>query len=472
MAFNAQTDHKESLQTLAMAMRQEKGSDITSLELAEAMNNIGELPARTKKNCHIDYQKMTTAFNVWVNGDDKGWVDSSVYIANRTYPAYCARGEYIFYRQDFVPEFKGTYNRIRGGIKENADSSVMKKMYSLRGLKEDKWNPADIIAIKSDKETQVRKLLKDFKASKVSKMSKEVEAQNKKMDLKGKTGKTITLMEDLDEMYEYNKLIDDLFKKKEVVGISLKKATTKTFPMKVMRHKDSGGIKQALNLNIKITSVHYLPTNQKCIVEFDVSGKKGSFLDIRGFDQSKKIADVQIQLSLKGSAAAHGKITLPIVTMLTKLSRGRVALSKLNAEKRKRFGSSKLKSAHGFTDWTIFNDYVKNPVQFSVDSDKWCDYIQWLSNTRHDSAKVKREVQKLLGKKSDVFKAAKYLKHKVQSYEVGYILDKDQKQIHEDIKENIIKSIVTYSGSKGMVIFNNKNAAAYMISSTYLKCGG
>ena len=55
---------------------------------------------------------------------------------------------------------------------------------------------------------------------------------------------------------------------------------------------------------------------------------------------------------------------------------------------------------------------------------------------------------------------------------VGYILDRDQKQIKEDIKENIIKSMVSYSGSKGMTIFNDSKAVGYMISSTYLKVGG
>ena len=80
----------------------------------------------------------------------------------------------------------------------------------------------------------------------------------------------------------------------------------------------------------------------------------------------------------------------------------------------------------------------------------------------------------LLGKKgsSSVFTAAKFLKHKVQSYEVGYLLDKDQKIIKEEIKNNIIKSMVAYAGSKGMFIFNNKSAIAFMTSSTYMKLGG
>ena len=107
-----------------------------------------------------------------------------------------------------------------------------------------------------------------------------------------------------------------------------------------------------------------------------------------------------------------------------------------------------------------------------MDKDKWSEYIQWLSKNRHESVAVIREVDKLLKKKNGVFDAAKYLKHKVQAYEVGFLLDTQQKQIREDIKENIIKSMISYAGSKGMIIFNDSKATAFMVSSTYLKCGG
>jgi hypothetical protein len=105
--------------------------------------------------------------------------------------------------------------------------------------------------------------------------------------------------------------------------------------------------------------------------------------------------------------------------------------------------------------------------------DKWAQYIQWLSKNRHESVSVIKEVNKMLkNKTTGVFDAAKYLKHKVQSYEVGFLLDTEQKQIKEYIKENIIKSIISYAGSKGMIIFNDTKATAFMVSSTYLKCGG
>ena len=468
MAFTARTDHKESLQTLAMSMRQEKGSDLTNLELAKAMKDLNNIPSNIKNSCVIDYNKMKSDFNSWVTEGAQDWIDSSVWIANASYPKYCSSGGYKFYRQDFVPGFKGTFVKIRNKIRENAKSSVLKKMYAVVGMGEDKWNPADIIAIKASGSNRTMSLLENFDATKVSKESKETRKQNKDLS----KDPMINVMQDLDEMYEYNKLIDDLFKKKELIGISLKKATSPSVKMEVLDHKEVKGLKKSLDLKIEITKVHYSTTNQKCIVDFTIGDQKGNYLDIRGFESSRKIADIQIQLSKKGSSAAHGKVTLPVVTLIAKLSKGRAALSKLNSKKRSMFKNLKKSSIHGFTDWTNFDDYRNNPVQLEIDKDKWSEYIQWLSKNRHESVAVNKEVDKLMKKKTGVFDAAKYLKHKVQAYEVGFLLDTQQKQIKDDIKENIIKSMISYAGSKGMLIFNDSKATAFMVSSTYLKCGG
>ena len=97
---------------------------------------------------------------------------------------------------------------------------------------------------------------------------------------------------------------------------------------------------------------------------------------------SRKIADIQIQLSKKGSSAAHGKVLnssgsyLPNQTKL-KLEH---ALSKLNAKKRLvNLKILKKVLLNGFTDWTNFDDYKNNAIQLELDKDKWSEYIQWLS---------------------------------------------------------------------------------------------
>tara|TARA_Y100001973_G_C5167560_1_gene317073 strand:- start:46 stop:1461 length:1416 start_codon:yes stop_codon:yes gene_type:complete len=471
MAFNAQTSHKESLQTLAMALRQDMGRDIQPIELAEEMKDLTALAPSIKNFCEIDYSKMTRDFNVWVNSDSMDWIESSCWIANSTYPTYCKGGDFTFYRQDFVPDFKGTYKKIKDKIKKNAKASILRKMYKVVGMSEDKWNPADIIAIKTSEASKTMRLLKNFEASKVSKQSAITKTKNK-----NSKDQLVHVMQDLDEMYEYNQLIDDLFKQNILLGISLKKANSSSVKMKVIDHKGDKGLKDSLNMNIDITDVKFLPTNQKCIVEFNMSGEKGHYFDIRGFETTTKIADVQVQLSKTGSSAAHGKITLPVVTLILKLSKGRSALSKLNSKKRSMFKGLSSSSIHGFTDAKIFNQYSKDPNKLAVHKENWARYIQFLSNSKHESTTVINEVNKLISKKqgrtSGVFDAAKYLKHKVQSYEVGHILDTNQKQIKEEIKENVIKSMVSYSGSKGMTIFNDNKAVGYMISSTYLKVGG
>ena len=76
--------------------------------------------------------------------------------------------------------------------------------------------------------------------------------------------------------------------------------------------------------------------DQKAVIFFDVDGlpgKTGKYsFDIRGFEPTRNIADIQIGLLKEGGTTYQGKITLPVTTMITKLSNGRMALSKMNAE--------------------------------------------------------------------------------------------------------------------------------------------
>ena len=479
MAFTPNTADKESLQTLAMAVRQRLAKNISPAALEPYMADLPALDPIIKKHCAIDYSKMNSRFANWVEAGAQDWLESSCYIANSSYGPLFKQATYNFYRQDYVKDFKGTYNKLRNKIKSKASIAMLRKMYAVVGMSEDKWNPADVIAIKANKETEVINKLKNFKASKHSTMSKDVENANRSLQsgLPGEASKNLLMMKDLDEMYEYNQLIDDLFKDKDCMGLSLKKATSPSVKMEVLRHKQVKGMKEALNLQVDITKVDYLESNQKCLVYFNMAGKSGHYLDIRGFESSKKIADVQVQLSKTGSSAAHGKVTLPIITLITKRSMGGRAFITMRNKRNQLFRKTFQKSGiHSFSDWRIFDGYTKKGMDKVLQEDltNWANYIQFLSNSKHSSSHIIGKVMELLGKKTSnsVFTAAKFLKHKVQSYEVGYILDKDQKIIREEIKNNIIKSMVAYAGSKGMFIFNNNNAIAFMTSSTYMKLGG
>lgn len=472
----ATTEDKESLQVLAMSLRQNKGTAITNTDLSLAMTDLPSIEQPVRNHCFINYSRCNTSFSRWLNETAVGeWIDSSVWIANKVYPAYCKSGNYNFYRQDFVPGFKGTFNRLKNEIKNTSNRSVMKQMYDVVTVGEDKWNPADIIAIKASDSSRVLQELQNFDASNHSRMSRDLHEQNQKI-LSGGSEKTLEAIEDLDSLYEYNNYIDELFSKKICIGISLKKATSENVTMKVMRHSKVKGLKESLNMNVVVTGVEYSDTNQKCIVNFTLSGKAGHYLDIRGFESSRAISDVQVQLSKRGSSAAHGKITLPVISLITKRSAGGRAFISMKSRRSSIFsGVQHAKSnIHNFTDWKIFDSYRANGggPRLVADLDKWAEYIQWLSNNSHSSRSVIIEVRGLLDGRNGVFNAAKYLKHKVQSYEVGYLLDKEQNVIRDEVQNNIIKSMIAYAGSKGLYIFNDRKATAFMMSSTYLKCGG
>ena len=474
----ATTEDKESLQCLAMALRQKKGSDLVDTDLSFAMQNLDGQPQDVKSACVINYSRCNRTFALWLNeADVAGWVNSSIWIANRVYPAYCRSGVYNFYRQDFVPGFKGTFNRLKNDIKQNTTRSVMKQMYEVVTVGEDKWNPADIIAIKASQASSVINELANFDPARRNAQSRKLQEENAKIQARGNGGKMLHAMEDLDGLYEYNQYIDDLFKRKICIGISLKKSTDPRAKMKVMRHSGVKGLKDALAMDVEITDVEYSESNQKCIVNFNVSGRSGQYLDIRGFESSRAIADVQVQLSQRGGSAAHGKVTLPVISLITRRSGGGRAFMQIKSQRTRIFqGVSHARSnIHNFTDWRVFDAYRSNRdggTNLVSDLPKWAAYIDWLSGGRHRSSHVIDHVTQLAGGRNGTFAAAKYLKHKVQAYEVGYLLDKDKTNIREDIKNNIIKSMIAYAGSKGLVIFTDRKATAFMKSSTYLKVGG
>ena len=58
MSFKPLTQDKESLQALAFAMRQDKGSDITQDELKEAMMDLSAVSPRVRSCCDIDPLKF------------------------------------------------------------------------------------------------------------------------------------------------------------------------------------------------------------------------------------------------------------------------------------------------------------------------------------------------------------------------------------------------------------------------------
>tara|TARA_B100000131_G_scaffold162590_1_gene157263 strand:- start:54 stop:1541 length:1488 start_codon:yes stop_codon:yes gene_type:complete len=495
MAFKALASHTESLQALACAVRQDAGGDISAADVAQAMNDLSgnTLKSSVKKSIKIDDSKMSRSFAVWM-GDSSAknqkslveWQNSAAWTANKIAgSSYLKSGrKYIFYYSGKLDSYRGKYKEIATRIAKSAEDPMVKRIYENVSVGTgDKWNPSDIMALDSGSASTIEKNLKDFDPRKISKASREIHYRNLKM--KAETGakgkKALEMTEGMDELYEYNKYIDDLFKSGDLIGISLKKTETSEVAMKLFDHKDFKGLKESLNLDIEIESVDYKPDAMKCEINFTLAGETGHFMVVRGFESSKILANVQMQLQ-KGTAANHGKATLPAFSLITQLSKGMPAISATKKMRNDLFKGRRIpRSAdHKFTDYRVFDRYAfQKQGSFSQasivnDAPFWAEYCNDLSTDKMSTVKFLEEFNKKLGTTTNKnYKdAAKYLKNKVQSYEVGYVLEKGKGAISDEIKKNIMKSVYSLAASKGFRIFGKKKITDYMSSSTYLKVGG
>tara|TARA_B100001996_G_scaffold378809_1_gene363554 strand:- start:54 stop:1562 length:1509 start_codon:yes stop_codon:yes gene_type:complete len=502
MAFPAQTDHKESLQALAFAMRQNKGSDITAGELRLQMVEMTMLDSSIRNSCEIDYNKMRNDFYNWVDMADTpkdvafvdGWIDSCVWTANAVIANSHIKGSgYTFYQSGSLPDFRGAFKEIAKRIKSNASNGKVRSIYSLMAKGTgDKWNPADVLAIKSSKASNVLNTMSSFKnGNPPTNLFSELKTlQDKNKDLEkafsGSEKKNLRVVEDMNELYYYNQYIDDLYKSGDGVPISLKKVESSGRLEEVQSpnvrivsfdHKETKGIEDAINLELEIEDVEYRVDTGKCIVNFALGGQTGHFMDIRS--TATKIRDVQMQLQF-GTSANHGKATLPVFSLITHLTKGHKAISAQTRKKKQLFPRKRFPSArtHSFTRWEVFDDYASNRSgEFSnetliVDVHNWARYIEWLSNRRNNQDVVMRAYRNKLGSRNNYQAAAKYLKNKVQSYEVGMVLDQDRAEINDVMKTNIMKAVYSQAASKGFRIFSDDSITDYMSSSSYLKVGG
>ena len=476
------------------------------------------------------------------------WIKSCVYTAKalRQRNFTPAAKTYMFYHSTSTP-FKDVAKRIINHIAKNAKDTKFKQFMQLaaRGTA-DKWNPADIYAILKSDADQIITATEHFDTAsqmpsyvtqRIDSSHKQIIRQNKKNAASAsKTGRdNMQIQEELARLYDYNAFIDSLYAPgKRCIPISLKKANANP-PIKIYRSKGEKGIKDALEFKLEITKVDYKPSAQKVIVNFKVwePGPMGIggrwdnkwFLDMRGFEKSAKIDDIQMQVQRTGSTANHGKITLNFYSLIVKESGGKRAVDVYQRVRNKIFGKT-LPSAsdHMMTPPTIFNDYVNkragdgefNKRTLMQDAGKWAQYIQWLSKGRGLAVPTEQQVRntevmrmfrqklgstvgstakqmpkKAPGKRKedwkkdkkgkhlpyeatqqDIIFASKFLKTKVQAAESGFIVDILRPTIKKEVKNNIMKSAYMYGASKGLRIFTTKGATEQLSASTYIKVGG
>ena len=452
----ASTAINESLQAFACACRQAKGQTLEVGEFIDMVNDEPEFKSIISKAKQDTIIKpiFFDKFKDYINLSDDGavWAASSVYIANKIFSPYVSTGTYKFYRQDQYPKFKDVYKNMVKKIRKNPLKRDVAVVYGTSGMAEDKWNPADVIAVKKSYDSN-----KNYTPSKNS----TLQANNAEMK------NAVKLIDDFKDLYEYNKWIHEQFTKKNIIPISLKKTTSRDPKVEVIDMKDVKTLESFINMDVAVTKVDWKTDAQKCIVEFDAPNFKGGFLDARGFEESGKIADIQIQLQ-QGTEASHGKVTLPVTYLITRLSKGTSYFNVLQSMRRQCFGSTINRN---FFDFKIIRDDFDTDSKLLSNLDAYATYIDKLSGGKHKKSKVLDQVVKMQRSNASLISIAKFIKNKVQSYEIGYLLDKNQ-VLRQDIKQNILKSMYLYASSKGFYIFRDEKVKSYMQSSTYIKVGG
>jgi len=380
------------------------------------------------------------------------WATSSVFIANKIYNSYVSGGTYKFYRQDQYKEFKKTYTDMKNKIKQSPLKRDVAAVYGNIQMAEDKWNPADIIAVKTS-----------YDGRKVYKPSGKSSLQGDNSEMKN----AVKLIDDFKDLYEYNKWIHKQFKDKNIIPISLKKTIDTNPKVEVVDLKEVKSLEAFLDMDIKVTKIDWRQEAKKCLIYFDAPGFQEGFFDARGFEESGKMADIQIQLQ-QGKQASHGKVTLPVTYLITRLSKGTKYFNVLQSMRRKCFGSTINRN---FFDYKVIGNDFKDDSSVLANTSVYAEYLTKLSGGKHPKSKVIEMIQKMQKSRQSNLAIAKWVKDKVQSYEVGFLLGKNQ-VLRQEIKQNILKSMYLYASSKGFYIFRDAKVKSYMSSSTYLKVGG
>lgn len=484
-------DEQESLVCMASALRQVVGTDISESDFLSFLETfitgssdtyVGENGIKFKTDEVGKYFDVPKILNLHkMSGlmiENRDWLSSCILVANKlfndTSRSKLNKGKYIFYHSKSYSSFKGNFKKLMEEVKSNNKENSDIGLVFGQGISDDKWNPADIIAVLTNYDNK-----KEYNINQKP-QGKLIESLQRLNDRGAK--KKAEAIGDMSKLYEYNLWVDENYVKGNIVPISLKKATS--IPkIEIYRQSKSDVFKSFLDMQVNVTKVEYKESNQKCIIHFDILTAKNKiinslFFDARGFESSKINADVQIQIQKPGGAANYGKIALPMTELIAKLSKGTPAFTKMQQLRKKSFAEAPKKTLSiinsipsGFFRYIYIDDILgrnsSDLTDYTVNYRYFLNYISALHPQNKDILE-----RWLRTKSTTLLEKRKYIKNKVQSFEVGYLLDTSSGAIQKIVQENITKSIYLYAASKGLYTFgDDKEVKAFMQSSTFIKIG-
>lgn len=482
-----ESDWPESLQCVALAYRQSENGNITEAGfkgfLLKGRNGDAEV-IRILENNVFARQNMNKKLLFKYGLENADWIKSSVNVANALYASnkYLKTSITYEFHHATSPDISWFKSKFREKFSQVMANKLRQEGYG-SSVDSDKWNPADMVAIK--KQTTEQKVEREittkdfFKAGDYAKYDKK----NKKSVL----ATDEKVKEEFAELTRYNNWIHQNILSGEFVPISLKK-TLNNARVDLISNPSI----QEYSVDVGNIKVDWKPEAQKIIINFDVTytfiignekkketKKTSYFFDCRNFGMG---TNVQFELGIDGSSAKHGKIstgpaemiidlTSPVFrTLLEKTRKDFVKIMETPNVRMRYF--PKLDSPPSANALKAFIEEVVNkrrPHIFIINENinevaknsGWIKllecYLIYLS---------RRYTYNISG---DENRKKNYFKSKLAAVELGWMMT--SRAITPILRNVILKSLYLYASSQGLQIFSESGLLkkSYFYNSSYVK---
>jgi hypothetical protein len=462
---------QESLQVVACALRQALNKVITRDDFLNFLNYAVEVVRRTRiqndREPRTLYRKVIATMDLGdapsdavyafgLNNDD--WITSSVTIANKLTQLYSGN-DYFFCHSSsqYVNWYWDGFKRARTQILRNQNLFAG---FSANDLDRNKWNPADIFAMKKNMRTRVI-TFPGILTTQYS-TSNEVTLRDIKNSLK-KTGRTRSATVNIgsqiinrsknsstvNDMPSLNYFLYDLSKKRQFYPISLKKVGTACNLQKI-----SGGIGTPIVMTASLEYVDWKNISArgggttKVQIHFNVrvgnKSPKSYYIVARQFNAR---SNIKFQIEVEGGTAFHGKAGMKISELIINMTDSSViqSMRRVRSET-KRLHPQFVEATSVFTDYSDLQRNWRNGDGIPA----LRDYAARLSNNQVTEFKAGLDSYA----------------SKIQASEFGYIMESNNSS---GITSKILYSMYNYAGSRGLTIINGDEYKTYFASSFHIK---
>lgn len=481
-----ESDYTESLQCVALAYRQNEGSDISENQFKEFLikgrNEDATVLRIIRENVFTEKPILKL---IQYGLENSEWITSCVNVSNALYKSqYFKSGvKYDFYHAG-AKEMEWFKSKFRNKFNQVLANALRQEGYASGDSGEDKWNPADMFAVA--KQTNEQKVERETKTRGFFRGTIKEYAKFKR----GKSGIVASsekVQEQMAELTRYNNWIHQNILSGEFIPISLKK-TLKTPKIQLISNPSL----QEYDIDISNIKVDWAKTAQKIYINFDVTytfvvGEKKEiekqttsyFFDCRNFGTG---TNVQFELGIAGSSAKHGKVSVGPAAMIIDLTSP--VFGNMLRQTRKNFltilktpgkRGKMFPNLNAAPQTKVLNSFESNIVNkgkmelFTTNDDinsvtansGWPgvlgSYISFLS--KQDGYKIPKTENDMKN----------YFKSKIAAIELGWMMT--TRKIIPTLKNNILKSLYLYASSQGLQIFGDSGLlkTSYFYNSSYVK---